>query len=48
MALAPVIANCVTTQRLASWSYTTLPSPSLSVSHKPPKPVNSVLVATGP
>jgi hypothetical protein len=35
-------------QRLASWSYTTLGSPLLSVSHRPPKPVKRVLVATGP
>ena len=45
---APVRANWVMTQRSASWSYTTLGSPLLSASQRPPNPVKSVLIATGP
>ena len=40
--------NWVKTQRLAALSYTTTGSPSLSVSHDPPKPAHSVLPLTNP
>jgi hypothetical protein len=35
-------------QRSAIWSYWTTGSPSLFVSHPPPKPVHSVLMFDGP
>src|SRR6266853_2386852 len=36
------------TQRLASWSYNKTGSPSPAVSHGPPKPVQIVVIPSGP
>src|SRR5262245_50771768 len=41
-------ANWVITQRLASWSYSTTGSPSPVVSQTPPKPLQTVVIPTGP
>src|SRR6185503_1128322 len=41
-------ANCIMTQRFASWSYMTIGSPLLSVEQRPPKPDQRVFPAAGP
>src|SRR6266545_2630388 len=41
-------ANCVISQRFASWSYTTTGSPKPLLSQTPPKPVQRVAMSTGP
>src|SRR3979490_2745675 len=44
----PTPANCVTTQRLAIWSYSTTGSPLPLLWQTPPNPLQSVLIPDGP